>query len=80
MFKRKNVLLMNGDKPVEINLDIFDNYKSNIECVGDNKITKMETITIFFGIKCTHVKFIELIPFSQKVVPISEVDIDDIYY
>ena len=78
--KRKNILLMNNDRPVEIDLHIFDNYRANIDEVPDSPETELATIAKFFGIDCTHVKFIEIIPFRQKLVPINELNINDIYY
>lgn len=78
--KRKNILLLNHDKPVEIDLHIFDNYKANISKISELSVTDLAQVAKFFGIECTHVKFIEIVPFRQKVVPISELNIDDIYH
>ena len=78
--KRKNVLLLENDTPIEINLEILDNYKMNTSHFGELSVNSLKNILTFIGLKCTHVKIIQTVPFSQQVLPIDEVDINHLYH
>ena len=77
--KRKNVILLNENIPIDIDLDIFDNYKINVEQLKESSITNLSEITQILGIKCTHVSIIEKFPFKKVTTMIKDMDINDLY-
>lgn len=77
--RRKQVLLIKEDKPVEVDLAIIDNYKINTENI-DNSITNMRKILDLIGIDCTHINIIQLFPFSSKTIEPEKVEIHDLYH
>lgn len=76
--KRKNILLLNNDVPVNVDLGILDNYKMNIN--ENHSLTNLGKILQLIGIKCTHILIIQHIPFNKKIVHVDEVDINHIYH
>lgn len=76
--KRKNIMLLNKCRVVHYDLNILDNYVTNMR-----KLEKppLETKLIFkcLGIDCTDVQFTQLRPFQKVVVPITQVNLLDLY-
>lgn len=78
--RRKNIILLNNEKSLNINLEILDNYKMNIDKFSkDNAITNLKKIMTFLGFPCTHVKIIKINPYSQKIIKIDDIDIEHLY-
>lgn len=78
--KRKNIALVNHDQFSYSDLHLLDNYKMNIPKSPFVPVTNLSKIMIFLGIKCSHIKIIEIIPFSNKIVKIDDLDINSLYY
>ncbi|XWV25255.1 hypothetical protein QJ856_gp0517 [Tupanvirus deep ocean] len=77
--KRKKILLLNNEKPLNIDLEILDNYKINMKHSGDSSITNLAEILEIFGLQCTHVTIIEFSPFRKITKEITEVDVNELY-
>lgn len=78
--KRKKIILLNNEKPININLQILDNYKINMEYFKDASISNLAQIINILGLKCTHITIIELYPFQKTTIEIENVDIKFLYY
>ncbi|XWV26514.1 hypothetical protein QJ857_gp0553 [Tupanvirus soda lake] len=78
--KRKKILLLNNDQPLNINLEILDNYKINMEHFGDSSITNLAEILDIFGLQCTDVTIMEFSPFRRIKKKITEVDVNELYH
>lgn len=77
--KRKNIILVNDDEPLNVNLEILDNYKTNMKYVK-NSVTNLNEILKFIGINCTHVIIIDFIPFKKTTISINDIDINSLYH
>lgn len=77
--RRKNVILLNDDKPINVDLAILDNYKINM-LHFDNSLTNLGMILKLIGLNCTHVTIIQTIPFNKKTIEIDQVDIHHLYH
>lgn len=75
---RKNITFILNDTPCYINLDILDNYKSNIDRYS-NPVTDLKRILTCLGINATHVKIIEIKPFSKIICKVEEMAIGHLY-
>ena len=73
--KRKNIMLLDGTKVINFDLNILDNYVSNM---GDQSL-KLELIFAYFGVSCTSVQFVILVPFKKEIIPIDKLIISDLY-
>lgn len=78
--KRKNVILLDNDIPIDIDLDVLDKYRTNMLHFEDQGIANLGKILTLIGLKCTHVIIIQMFPFNKKTMKIDEVDIDHLYY
>lgn len=78
--KRKNVILSNNDNPLDINLEILDNYISNIKYFPNQSIVNLGSVLKILGFECTHVTIIETKPFNKTKVNVNDIDINYIYY
>lgn len=79
---RKNIILYNHDKPVEIDLNLLDKYycrNHTDQFVSPQVSANFKLIITCLGFECTHVHFIEFRPFRKKILPVDEVEIHDIY-
>ena len=76
--KRKHVVLLNNEQPLEINLEILDKYKANMKHFT-NSVTNLGKITRLMGLQCSHISIIRLIPFNKETMHVDEVNIDYLY-
>jgi hypothetical protein len=74
--QRKNVMLLRNEYPVDIDLCLLDNYISNMDACS---ITKLSEILDILNIKCTHVVFIEMMPFEKVIVDVNDIEIWNLY-
>jgi hypothetical protein len=77
--KRRNVLLLMNDDVSQVNLDVLDNYKSNMAYFAERSICMLADIFFFLKIKCSHIKMFTMSPFRVKVEPVGNLSIDAIY-
>lgn len=78
--KRKNVLLLNGDEPVALDLNIIDNYMANSLVVGNSAITDLSIISKLIGVKCTNVAITGKFPnIIRNILSIDKLTIDKLY-
>lgn len=73
--RRKNIMLLNESKVINFDLNILDNYVSNMR----DKSLKLELIFACFGVNCTCVQFVTLNPFKKEIIPINELVVSDLY-
>lgn len=79
--RRKNITLYSNDKMLKANLEILDNYKTISNSITNgNAITDLEKIFGFLNLECTHIKIIEIFPFTKKIYKTSEINLGDLYY
>ncbi|AYV85738.1 MAG: hypothetical protein Satyrvirus35_4 [Satyrvirus sp.] len=78
--RRKNITFLNDETSLEVDLCALDNYKMNIEKLIVEPICDLKKILKFLGHDCTHVKIIEMRPFSKTLVDINEIHINQLYY
>lgn len=85
-FKRKKFILYDKDKIIKDDLNIIDNYYKNLNylslthqsmCTDD--YTKLKNIFLYLGIKCTHIEFINFLPFSKYTLPIDDMSVQALY-
>lgn len=76
--KRKQLFLSDNGNPINIDLDILDNYKINMKQFN-NCVKNLGLILIMMGIKCSHVTIIQMIPFNRITLPVNEVEIEHLY-
>src|SRR5690606_22585628 len=62
--KRKKILLLKNVTPLNINLQIIDNYHLNIKKLKRPSVTNLSQLVKIFGLDCTHVTIMEMSPFS----------------
>ena len=78
-YKRKNIILLNKDKPVTGDLNILDNYYANMKSLGfRHPLGTKETLECL-GLITANICFILTSPFNMRVVSVDEVDFEDIY-
>lgn len=77
--KRKNVLLLNNGIPLEVDLDVLDNYRVHSSIFGVNSINNLPLVLRFLGLNCSHVKIFQTVPFIQQTIPIDKIDINSLY-
>jgi len=75
---RKNIILLDNNTIIDVDLDILDNYIINIQN-SDTYVTNMKLILELMGIDCTHIKIIQLRPFSAVILDADQVSIYDLY-
>lgn len=78
--KRKNIILLNNGIPINIDLDILDNYKKNMKYFNDSSITNLGKILSLMGLNCSHVIIIQTIPFNKIIESVHNIDINYLYY
>lgn len=78
--KRKNVILLDGDTPIDIDLAILDNYKINMDHIGESSITNMLAITQMLKIKCDNILIMEKFPFKKTILELKDASINDLYH
>ena len=78
--KRKRVILLNENNPININLEVLDNYKTNTKHLQSSSISNLKEITKILGLKCSHVTIIETRPFNKITMDVESVDINYLYY
>lgn len=79
--KRKNIMLLHNNEPVQCDLDVLDNYVHNMRL--HNKKHSLQTKDIFncLGLNCTEIQFTTLRPrFTKEIHPIDKISIDDLHY
>lgn len=77
--KRKNIILQENNKPININLEILDNYRQNmITCAVP--VTNLGKILKILDIDCTNITVVQSMPFLRQTISVDVVDIDFIYY
>ena len=77
--KRKKIILLNNENPLNVDLQILDSYKINMKHLGDSCITNLAEITKMLNLECTHVTIIEMFPFKKITMEIDNVDINYMY-
>lgn len=77
--KRKSVVLLDNDKPVIVNLEVLDKYRSNM-INFETSVKNLGKILELLGIQCTHVAVIEMMPYTRNVHHVNDIDIDYIYH
>lgn len=77
-FKRKQVILINHGSPLNVDLNILDNYKINMKQFK-NPVKNLGLILKMMGLPCSHVTIIQMVPFGKKTMEVQEVDIDYLY-
>jgi hypothetical protein len=78
--KRKNVMLSNNGVLLDINLEILDNYLTNLKYSPDTNITNLKTILKILGFECSHITIIETRPFNKITIDVTNIDINYLYY
>ena len=78
--KRKKVILLNGENPISVDLQILDNYKHNMLHFEKSSVTNLADITKMLGLECTHITIIEIRPFKKITMEIDNVDINHLYH
>ncbi len=78
--KRKNVILLDNGVPLDINLEILDNYVSNIKYFPEQSIINLGSVLQFLGFSCTHATIIETKPFSKTITDVNDVDVGHLYH
>jgi hypothetical protein len=78
--KRKNIMFLDYNKPINFDLNILDNYKQTINLNPDYAvITKLDHITKLLDLTVSDVQIINFDPFKKEVIPISNADINMLY-
>lgn len=77
--KRKNIILQENNKPININLEILDNYRQNM-MICRNPISNLKKILKILDINCTNITIIQSMPFLRQTINIDAIDIDLIYF
>lgn len=77
--KRKKIILLHKNIPIEFDLNILDNYVQNTKYLGQNKHFNLKTILEFLGVNCDEIEFISLLPFKKERRKIKNVTVTDIY-
>ncbi|CAH6420912.1 Hypothetical protein MVR_LOCUS207 [uncultured virus] len=76
---RKKIVLINNEKPIDLDLRILDGYCRNVQQFGEAAVTNMSEITQLLGVKCTHVSIIESRLFKKTVRLVSDTDLGYLY-
>lgn len=78
--KRKFIVLLGNDKnPLFVNLEMFDNYRVNMQYFPDSCVTNLGKIFGLMGLKCDRVMVIVHKPFNKYIVNPNEINIDHLY-
>ncbi|AGC01843.1 hypothetical protein H012_gp620 [Acanthamoeba polyphaga moumouvirus] len=77
---RKNIIIMNNNEPCNFDLNILDNYKIHSDYYHESCIKNMSIILKILGINSTHINVMTIIPFTNKQIPIQDLNIDDLYF
>jgi len=78
--KRKNVVLMKDDNTLNANLHMLDNYKNNMDQFDIACTTNLRTLLILlFGLECSHISIMQMMPFKKQIHDVDKVTIDMIY-
>lgn len=77
--KRPNIMLYQDSKPQEVNLNVLDNYVSNMHYHKQKFTVKNSLVLSRLGLNCTHVQTTVLRPFSKITKPIDEVRLEELY-
>lgn len=77
--RRKNILLLNNGIPNSADLQLLDNYRTNMIYFQESCITNLGTILSLMGLKCDQVAIIQSYPFNKIVMKTDEIDIDYLY-
>ena len=75
-FKRKNILPLIDDKPINFDLNILDNYVNN---TPKKNVVDLKLFLKIFNKKCTHIQFIKMMPFEIVLKDIDQLSIYDLY-
>lgn len=85
-FKRKKFILYDNDKIIKDDLNIIDNYYKNLNYLSSNHISlyindyvKLKNTFIYLGIRCTHIEFINFLPFSKYTLPVNDMSLKELY-
>jgi hypothetical protein len=78
--KRKNIMLLDNNTPINFDLNKIDNYMHNMHHLKDSKLLEMKWILNCFNIKCTHIQFTTLFPFNKEIYPIDNTNVDILYH
>ncbi len=84
LFKRKSIMFLKKENPINFDFNLLDNYKYTIDNTiwKNNKyrpVTNLNTISKIFDLDATHIQIINLKPFQKKIVPITDTTIDMLY-
>ena len=80
LYKRKNIMFLDYNKPINFDLNILDNYKQTINLNPDYAVvTKLDTITKLLDLTVSDVQILKLDPFKKEVIPIHSADINMLY-
>ena len=79
-FKRKNILLLADGAVSNVNLDILDNYRKNLQIYAEKAVVDLDVVLKILNIKCSDVKIISMSPFKILSVPVAGTDINSIYW
>lgn len=77
--RRKNIILQKDNEPININLEILDNYKQNM-IISINPVVNLGEILRILDIPCATITIIKHFPFSRQTIDVSNVNINDIYH
>jgi len=79
LIKRKNIILLENNLPLNVDLELLDNYKINMEHFGSASVTNLSKILAILDLKCSHVAIIKTYPFSKTILEIKNININDLY-
>lgn len=77
-YSRKTILFSHGENSVDFQMECLDNYYNNCK-LFDDSVQELVLILKMFDVKCTHISFISLKPFSRNNVEINDVKLTDLY-
>lgn len=77
--KRKQVILLNNDIPINIDLTVLDNYQM-AAMTFEKSCTNLSQILQLMNIKCTNVVIVKNRPFSRNIMSVQNLDINDLFY
>lgn len=77
--KRLNTMLYHNFKPIEVNLNILDNYVSNMRYHKQKHVLPNDLVLSKLGLVCTDIQTTTLRPFKKINKSVNDVILDELY-
>lgn len=80
---RKSFIMLNNGTPLDLDLNILDNYHNIVimysNSIYKKRITNVRDICKILNIDCTHIQITQIMPFKRETLDIDNMDITYLY-